>query len=173
MTSKQAALFADRVVLGQVSGVFGIKGWLKIHSYTRPRENILDFATWFISTPQGIRRYKLRDGRPQGSGLVAQLDGVEDRDAAAALIGAEISVARSALPPTDPDEYYWSDLIGMAVVSSQGRDLGKVTGMLETGVHDVLQIDGEAGQTLIPFVQGVYVMQVDLDRKQVTVDWPE
>ena len=108
--------------------------------------------------------------RSQGKSLVAQLAGVDDRDAAAALIGRGILVARGSLPRTEPGQYYWTDLIGLTVRTGSGESLGTVTELLETGAHDVLVLDGGPNR-LIPFAPGTVVKGVDLERREITVDW--
>ena len=157
------------VVLGEVMGVFGVRGWIKLRSHTRPIEAILDYPVWQV----GERRFELLDGRQQGPGLVASLDGIEDRDAAAALRGLTIPVSREELPPTRPGEYYWADLIGLEVRNSAGAVLGRVEEMMETGAHDVLVVRGSGRQTLIPFVQGPIVTRVDVPGGCLQVEWDE
>lgn len=156
-----------RVVLGRVSGVHGVKGWLKVYSYTRPIESILDYGQWFI----GGQHYELADGQPHGPGLIAQLDGLADRDQAAALIGADISVARSELPPLAQGEVYWADLIGLAVVGIDDEPLGEVSGLMETGAHDVMVVRYQGREELIPYVRGPVIEAIDLDARQVKANW--
>lgn len=155
------------VVLGEIIGVFGVRGWVKVRSHTRPIDGIFDYPVWTLRD----RAHELIDGRRQGPGLVARLQGVDDREAAAALRGSTIAVPRSALPATAPGEYYWADLIGLEVSDSNGQVLGRVEEMMETGVHDVLVIRGEGRQTLVPFVQGPIVTRVDVAAGQIVVEW--
>jgi 16S rRNA processing protein RimM len=117
------------------------------------------------STLEGCR------GRAQGNGIVAELPGVTDRDAAAALVGSEIGVARSALPPPAPGEYYWSDLEGLEVSTVEGVSLGTVSHLLATGANDVLVVRNADRERLIPFLVGQFVTEVDLEAGRVTVDW--
>jgi len=159
--------------MGQVAGVFGVHGWLKIHSHTRPRANLLGYKTWLLGEPGDWRSVKVTGSRAQGPNLLARLEGVDTREAAEALLRQQIAVARSALPRLARNEYYWADLIGMSVRDSQQRDLGRVVRLVEAGDHDVLVIRGESGETLIPFVQGVYVMHVDRAGGLIEVDWQE
>lgn len=166
---------ARRVTLGRIAGVFGVRGWLKVQSYTRPAENLLDYPRWWIAAEPPYEAAVL-EGRRQGGNLVVQLGDrsgapIEDRDAAAALIGAEVEVERAALPPPPPGSFYWSDLIGMEVVSVGGEPLGQVDGLLETGAQDVLVLrDGER-QRLIPFVHGAIIQSVDPARRRIVADW--
>lgn len=159
------------VVVGRVNGVFGTRGWVKVYSHTRPRENLLDYRPWYLRDADGAWcRYDVRAAQRRGAAFVAALDGVEDRDAATALLRRDIAVDRSQLAPADEGEYYWSDLTGLDVVNAAGEVLGVVDGLLETAAHDVLRVRGER-ERLIPFVRGVYVLDVDLDARRIRVDW--
>jgi len=161
-----------RVTLGQVVGVHGIHGSVKILSFTRPRDNIFSYGQWWLFHDDASRPYELENGRPQGKGLVADLAGIEDRDAARPLIGADIAVSREQLPPLPAGEYYWFDLIGLEVRRDSGESLGRVVGLEETGANDVLVVRNEAGrEQLIPYVAEHYVLAVDVDAGTITVDW--
>jgi 16S rRNA processing protein RimM len=109
-------------------------------------------------------------GRAQGKGVVARLDGVDDRDAATALVGTEIWVPRDALPKPRQGEYYWADLEGLAVRTVDGVDLGRVSHLFATGANDVMVVQG-GRERLIPFVPGRQVVKVDLDAGLIEVDW--
>ena len=157
---------AGRVALGQVTGVFGVQGWIKLTSHTRPAEALLDYPRWVIRD----KPWKVADGRLHGQSLVARLDGLQDRDEAMKLRGAEIEVERAELPPAKPGEIYWADLIGCEVVSGSDVALGTVRSLYENGAQDVLVVEGER-QRLIPFVMGPIVQSVDLAAKRIVVDW--
>ncbi len=161
---------ANRIVLGRVSGVFGTRGWLKIYSYTRPRENILIYPEWQLSISKQWRSFPVNEHRQQGGSLVVSLEGVDDRDAAAAYIGNEIAVDRDALPENATGEFYWVDLVGIEVVNLEGISFGKVSRLLATGANDVLVVDGDK-ERLIPYVRDIHVIDVDLKHGQMTVDW--
>jgi 16S rRNA processing protein RimM len=160
------------VRLGRISGVHGIKGWVKIYSYTEPRDNIVRFDTWLLEQNGTTESVELEAGDSHGKNVLAKLRGVADRDQAERLIGAEISVERAALPPCGPGEYYWADLEGLTVRAAGGKELGVVDHMLATGAHDVLVLEGD-GSRLIPFVMGEIVQDVDLDAGVIVVDWDE
>ncbi len=157
-----------QVVVGYISAVHGVKGWVKVHSWTRPMEAIFNYQPWNLEKEQS--QFNSIDGRKQGKGLVALLPGVEDRDRAAELVGQQIRVGRDQLPATAADEYYWTDLEGLEVQTLRGEVLGRVDRLLETGANDVLVIRGER-EHLVPFVQGQYVTRIDLAAKLITVDW--
>ncbi len=162
------------ITLGKVVGVFGVKGWVKVFSETRPREQILKYSPWTLEHNSSVIEIKMLDGRVQGKGLVARLEGVNDCDAARELIGAEITVPQTALPATGIDEFYWSQLTGLRVENVQGVDLGRVTGLFETGANDVMVVNDRAGKKekehLIPFTKFA-VIDVDLDDEKIVVDW--
>ena len=158
------------IVLGEFAGVYGVKGWLRIRSFTQPVENILGYTTWFVGKGADWTPRALREGRSHGKGLIARLDGIEDRDDAARLVGQQIAVPREALPATDEDEFYWADLEGLRVETIDGVDLGTVERLIETGANDVLVVRGDR-ERLIPFVRPTVVREIDLDAARIRVDW--
>ncbi|MCW8908595.1 MAG: ribosome maturation factor RimM [Sedimenticola sp.] len=159
----------DWAVLGSVSGLHGVRGWVKVFSHTSPKENIFNYPCWYLFRDGQWREYRLLQGRTQGKGLVASLEGVTDRDQAAELGGAEIAVRRDQLPETTPDEYYWADLEGQHVITLNGDSLGRVDYLFETGANDVMVVKGDR-QRLLPFV-GQVIRSVDLEKGVITVDW--
>lgn len=159
------------VLLGRVVGVHGVRGELKLESYTEPRTQIFRYQPWRIRSAAGEKTIEGCRGRAQGKGIVAEVPGIADRDAAAALVGTEIWVARSVLPATKPGEYYWSDLEGLEVVTKDKVSLGRVSHLIATGANDVMIVrDGER-ERLIPFLPGRFVDDVDLESGRMTVDW--
>ena len=160
------------VIVGQVAGVFGVKGWLKIRSETQPISNILNYSPWYLKQKDDWLCLNVIAGQPHGKGLIAQLEGVNDRDAAAALMGCEIAIDRQQLPDTEEGEYYWSDLIGLEVQNLQGSSLGTIVEMMQTGANDVMVIRNQEHEYLVPFVMQHYVMRIDLDKGLMLVDWP-
>lgn len=164
-----------RVTLGRVAGVYGVKGWIKVVSSTRPAENILDYRRWWIAKGNGFEA-QLLEGRVHGRGLIAQISGANgqalpDRTAAELLVGAEIQVARNELPAPSNGQYFWTDLIGMQVCSEQGEALGTVTEVTSNGAQDVLvMMDGEQ-ERMIPFVHGAIIKSVDLVGQRIVADW--
>jgi 16S rRNA processing protein RimM len=164
-----------KVTLGRIAGVFGVRGWVKLHSYTRPAGNLLDYPRWWLNTAQGYEA-RLIEGRVQGNGIVARISDaagapIEDRDVAAALIGAEIQVERSALPKPPPGSYYWDDLVGLAVVSNAGEPLGRVASVTSNGAQDVLVLEDGEQERLIPFVVGPIIQSVDMEAGRIVADW--
>ena len=157
------------VILGRVTGLFGVRGWVKVFSETSPRTNILEYPVWYLRQSGGWREYALQEGHPQGKGIVAQLSGCDDRDQAALLMGADIAIPRDQLPEAGDEEYYWADLEGLRVVNLQGVELGRVHHLFETGANDVMVVQGER-ERLIPFT-GDSIKRVDLTEGCIFVDW--
>ena len=160
----------NRVVLGKVSGLYGVRGWLKVHSYTDPREAILDYGPWLLNVDGDWRTIAIAEGRKHGKTVIARLDGVEDRDHAETFVGDEIAVARESMPATASGEFYWADLEGLQVVHKNGQALGKVAYLIGTGANDVLVVQGDR-ERLIPFLHGETVLDVDTSAGVINVDW--
>jgi 16S rRNA processing protein RimM len=164
-----------RVTLGRVAGVYGIKGWVKVVSSTRPIDNILGYRRWWISKGEGFEA-RLLEGRVHGPGLIAQISGLDgqplsDRSAAEKLVGAEIQVSREELPVATEGQYYWTDLIGLQVCSEQGDALGLVSEVTSNGAQDVLVIQDGEQERMIPFVHGPIIKSVDLAARKIVADW--
>lgn len=159
------------VTVGRVAGVFGVRGWLRIFSFTDPPRNILDYGPWYLGPHTDRQRiFRVVDGAPHGRGIIARLEGIEDRDAARALIGEPISVRRECFGGTREGEYFWSDLIGLRVINEEGIEFGRIAEMLDTSANDVMVVVGER-RRLLPFLYGTVVKSVDLASGVVRVDW--
>ena len=159
------------VAVGRFCGVFGVRGWLRVLSYTRPAENLLLYRPWHrleagVSVPLDIAAVEHR-----GSRLVVRINGIATREAAAEWVGRELFIHRDQLPPAAAGETYWADLIGLTVVNRSGIELGRVARLIETGAHDVLVVRGDDVERLIPFVRGVHVLGIDLAQGRLQVDW--
>lgn len=158
------------VTLGRVASPFGVKGWVKVKSYTEPLEGILRYPEWHIEAPGADRRVmRLVEGRRHGEMVVARLAGVDDREAAAALLHCEVRVPRAALPEPGPGQYYWADLVGLEVVTLEGVGLGRVDHFVETPANPIMVVLGERERWL-PLVPQ-HLKRVDLAAGQVVVDW--
>lgn len=161
-----------RILLGRVHGAFGVRGEVKLESFTDPLAAIFRYQPWVLRDAQGRERALAgARGREAAKGLVVTLPDIGDRDAADALRGSEIWVDRAQLPPPKPGEYYWVDLEGLRVVNVDGSDFGTVSHLFSTGANDVLVArDGER-ERMIPFLEPDYVVAVDFETGTVTVDW--
>ncbi len=154
------------ITVGNINGLHGVQGWVKVFSYTDPISNILDYSPWQL---QG-KTLQLLSGQVHGKGIIAQLDSINERDAAALLLGSDIMVYRDQLPAEQENEYYWTDLIGLTVTNCENIILGQVDHLMETGANDVLVVKGEQ-QRMIPFVLQHVVIKVDLTQRTMLVDW--
>ncbi len=164
---------AEVVVVGRVTSVFGIKGWVKVASFTEPAENLLDYGPWLLNERGVWREVEVtevarRSGRK--GGFIARFGDCRDRDAAARFTGLDIGVARSELPEAGEGEYYWSDLTGCRVRTMDGVDLGVIERLFATGSNDVMVVKGEGRERLVPFTAEA-VPSVDIAAGEVIVDW--
>lgn len=179
---------SEKVILGRITGVYGVKGWLKIFSYTDPMESIVDYSPWYIR-PENRKnspwkKVKLKAGKRHAKTVVAQLEGCDDRDEAQAFIGLEIAIELNQLEELkDSNEFYWRDLIGLRVINQQGIELGVVKKLMETGANDVLVVVSEKAaseaegtevvykERLIPWTMHSAIIAVDLEQGVIEVDW--
>ena len=179
----------DAVEVGRILDAWGVKGWIKVQHFAADPQALFSSRRWFLKPPegQGPKRpapaagvpmlLKITQAKEHGDWVVAQVQDVSDRSAAEALRGARVFVSRASFPTADPDEYYWVDLIGLAVVNREGVPLGTVSGLLDTGPHSVLRVAAqdaaeadENSERLIPFV-AAYIIDVNLAERRITVDW--
>ena len=174
----------ERILLGHITGVSGLKGWVKVHSDTSPRENITAYAVWWLEQSGNWRKVRVLGGRPQGKTIVAQIEGFDSPEQSFDLIGAKIAIERDALPALAAGEYYWADLAGMQVRTVDDVAIGTVSRLFETGANDVVVIKDErevavtenvAGSTsrevLVPWLVPDVVKDVDMESRVITVDW--
>jgi 16S rRNA processing protein RimM len=190
---------SEKVILGRISGVYGVKGWLKVFSYTDPMEAIVDYSPWYIRTESlkpGHRnsrpwtQVKLEAGKRHAKTVIAKLEHCDDRDAAMSYVGTEIAIENRQLAELSGDnEYYWRDLIGLRVINQQGIELGVVKSLMETGANDVLVVvsdivpgsgsgsgheegkNKETVESLIPWTMNNAIIAVDLAKGVIEVDW--
>lgn len=163
-------------LVGKISTVYGVKGWVKIYSYTDPMENILSYSPWLIKVQGTWKQVKLEAGKRHGKGLIAKIEGIDDREIAKTYNGVEIGVSEDALPKLDDGEYYWSQLENLNVVTVEGQLLGTVSHLMETGANDVLVVKGNAqsidkAERLIPYLPEQVITEIDLVTGTIRVDW--
>jgi 16S rRNA processing protein RimM len=166
----------DAVEVGRIVDAWGIKGGIKVLPFSSDPQALFSSRRWFLKPPEGARGaavpslLKVTDAREQGDVVVATVQEIADRNAAEALKGARVFVSRASFPTAASDEFYWVDLIGLAVINREGQALGTVADLIDTGAHSVLRVhDGET-ERLIPFV-AAYIDDVNLADKKITVDW--
>ena len=165
----------DLVVLGKITSVHGVRGEVKIYSFTDPIDNLLDYRQWTLKRDGDVRQMELVSGRLQGKVLVAKLKGLDDREVARTFAGFDICVPREQLPDLDDGEFYWYQLVGLKVIDLQGQLLGRVDHLLETGANDVMVVKPCTGslddrERLLPYTEQC-VQQVDLVAGEMRVDW--
>lgn len=171
-----SALNDDKIILGQINGIYGVQGWVKVFSHTDPRQNILNYSPWLIKVNQAWQSFDVIDGRTQQGGklVVAKIDGIDDREIARTFMGCEIAILPEQLPESDSG-YYWMQLMGCQVFLADNTLLGTVTELVETGAHDVLRVqkpdEAGMGSILIPFVMEQFILDVDVKAKTIKVDW--
>jgi 16S rRNA processing protein RimM len=157
------------VILGRIGAPFGVRGWMKVQSYTDPPEGVVNYAPWDLACDGCLGARAVMDWKLAGGQLAVRLEGVDTREAAQTLTGAEVRVDRAALPPPAPGEYYRDDLVGLEATNRDGAPLGRVTGILELPAHPVLVLRGER-ERLVPLVRERLV-DVDLGNRRLTLDW--
>ncbi len=159
------------IQVGYIQGVFGVKGWNKVFSYCRPKQQILEYAIWQLRNHNSEQTLEVEQGKLQGNGVIVKLKSIDNRNVAEELIGAEVWLPITALPSLSTGEYYWFQLIGLEVVNTQGQVFGKIKKLMETGANDVLVVQNHSDEILIPYIKEEVIKSVDLDKKIMTVDW--
>lgn len=177
MSTSVVGIPDDLVLVGHVSGAYGVKGWVRVRRYSADADALLHAKTWWLDKPV-LRDVDVLHAKVHGDDVVAQLMGLADRDAAEALKGATVQVRRSHFPVLDEGEFYWVDLIGLEVMNLSGERLGIVQDLMDNGAHPILRVvadepaspDLKPREWLIPFVEH-FVKTVDQAEKRITVDW--
>ena len=163
-----------KILVGKISNPHGIKGWVKVISFTDPIENILSYKKWTISDNETEKTYCLEDSRIQGNKIVIKLEGVNNRDDADLLKNLQIEINRSDLPELEENSYYWEDLVDFNVIDIKGNLVGKVDSLFRTGSNDVLVIINETKERLlVPFIMEEVIKYVDLAKELISIDWAE
>jgi 16S rRNA processing protein RimM len=163
---------SEPVVIGRIVGLFGVKGWVKIRSYTDPREQIARYRPWRLLVDGEWRSLEAEAVRPQAKSLIARFVGINDREQAVRLLHSDIVIDRRQLPALGENEFYWRDLQGLRVFNLSGVELGMVRSLIETGANDVLVVRGDEGpEILVPYVMDRVVRSVDIESGIIRVDW--
>ena len=166
------------VRVGHLGRSYGVRGWVHVHSAMDPPGLLCEYGKWYLRRGEGWSAVIVEKSRVQSNGVVAKLDHLHSREDVQAVVGVEIGLERDSFPPTEDDEFYWCDLIGASVVKTDGRELGRVERLIETGAHDVMVITpaagsrserGDSGDILLPFAFGAVVVEVDLKVGKVVV----
>ncbi len=153
--------------MGRIFGSWGVRGGVRVDPYSEDPETLAEYKTWLVGREGQWQEYRVVEARLHTTQLVAQLAGVDDRDAALKLKGCEVAVPRDSLPEPEDGSHYWSDLVGLAVVNTGGEALGEVKEMFSNGAQDVIDVAGEV-RRLIPWTA---VKSVDLEARRIEVEW--
>lgn len=162
------------LILGRISGVYGVRGWLKINSYTRPKGNIFSYSPLLMKVSKDWQTVELEDSQQRGDRLLVKIKGIDSPEEGRQYIHSDLAVTREHLPPLEEGQYYWHDLIGLQVFNQDEVKLGRVKNIVETGANDVLVIGGKdaaKNRILIPLIMELYVKKVDLIAGTIHVDW--
>ena len=158
------------ITIGHIGSAYGVRGWLKIYSYTELGTTILDYQPWYLETQHDWHPIDIEDQKIQHANIIIKITGINTPEEARLLTGKALAIPRSRLPILDPDQYYWSDLEGLTVVNINGIVLGKVIYLMATGSNDVLVVKGDTEQA-IPYLPGKVIKKIDLANGQIIVDW--
>lgn len=166
----------DVTVVGQITSVYGVKGWVKIYSHTDPMENIMTYRPWLLKVGSQWKPIKVEASKRHAKGLIAKLDGVDDREVARQYCGVDIAVETSLLPDLGEGEYYWSQLEKLSVYTLSDELLGRVSHLMETGSNDVLVVRGNAEsidrrERMIPYLPDQVIKEINLEAGTMRVDW--
>lgn len=162
----------ELITVGKLGKVYGLKGWLRLISYTQPQANVFDYAPWYLYQRQQWQPCEMAAHQRHAGGWIVKLAGCDDRDQASQLVNAHIGVPKASLPACAPDEFYWHDLIGLRVENTQGQQLGTITDFIETGANDVMVVTDptQSHEQWVPYVKDV-IVNVDLAKGCLHVDW--
>lgn len=165
------------IIVGKLGSSYGIRGWLRVFSFTEHPDSIFEYKPWYINRAGQWQKVDIESFKPHNQDTIVKISGIDDRDQANTLTNFEIYVDASELPHLNDGDFYWKDLIGCKVITVNGYDLGLITDLMETGSNDVLVVKANlkdafgAKERLIPFVEDQFIKHVDLSAKQITVDW--
>ena len=160
-----------KLLVGKINGFFGVQGWVKIFSYTKPRKNILEYHPWYFVDNGNYKVIEITMGREQSKTIVAHAKGIDNRDQAGQLIGKDLYIDKDQLPELSDDEHYWHELNEFRVINKNGVDLGVVNYLVDTGSNNVLVTKGDK-EHWIPYIEP-YLVSVDKQNRVITVDWDE
>ena len=161
----------EKLLVGKINGFFGVQGWVKIFSYTKPRKNILEYHPWYFVDNGNYKVIEITMGREQSKTIVAHAKGIDNRDQAGQLIGKDLYIDKDQLPELSDDEHYWHELNEFRVINKNGVDLGVVNYLVDTGSNNVLVTKG-GKEHWIPYIEP-YLVSVDKQNRVITVDWDE
>lgn len=158
------------ILVGKIGSTFGVRGWIKIRSYTEYGPSLLDHSTWLVEKANELVPMQVEAGRVHGPGLIVKFANIETPEEARLLTGKAIYLNRKDLPQLKKGEYYWSDLVGLTVINQKNEVLGKVIYLIATGSNDVLVIKNDR-EHAIPYLPGEVILEVNLEKREIHVNW--
>lgn len=158
------------ITVGKIGSTYGVRGWLRVQTYTEFNESILEYSPWYLNKGNVWTPVVIEQGKRHGKEIIVKLADVNTPEEARLLTGKLVAIPRSDLPPLKENEYYWSDLVGLTVINKAGTILGKVIYLMETGSNDVMVVKGEK-EVAIPYLPDRVVLNVDLQKQEILVDW--
>lgn len=159
-----------KIIIGKFGAPFSVRGWIKLHSYTDPITNFLNYSTLYVERHNNWQPLKIVEGKVHGEFLVVKIAGFDDRDEVRQFTNCVVGVDRELLAELPENEFYWEDLLGLDVENLDGIKFGKITQMLATGSNDIMQVETKDKRRMIPYTSDA-VKKVDLNAKKVIVDW--
>lgn len=161
----------QKVIMGRFGSPHGVKGYIRIQSFTQPIENILSYESWLVKKNNQWVPVHFDHAEMHHKGIVAKIKGYADRESVKALTNCEIAVERHQMPDLTEGEYYWADLAGLEVYNCEQQHLGIVEYVVATGANDVLVVKNKDKTHLIPYLIDHYILKVDIENKKITVNW--
>lgn len=162
---------SEYIIVGRIGSSYGVRGWVKIQTFTEFKANVLDYNPWYINEPdQPEKPLFVEEGKTHGNGIIAKIKGFESPEAIRVYAGKTIYIKRSQLPELKTHEYYWSDLEGLTVINHDGAILGKIIYLIETGANDVIVVKG-THDIAIPYLPGSVVLGIDMEKREMYVNW--
>lgn len=160
----------QKIVVGCLGAPYGLRGWIKVNSYTQPIENIVTYQPWLITIKGKEQSILIASYKFHGENIIVQFDDCDDRDTATLYTNATISITRDQLPDLPKDEYYWTDLEGLTVINHDQTTLGVISYIMSTGANDVLVVKGDK-EYLIPYLPDDVILNIDLKARLMHVRW--
>ena len=171
MSEKESATAEGLIIVAQLGAPFGIQGWQHVRSFTQPWENVLNYPNWRVMQKQAWTPMQVAEGKKQGQGLVVRLEGIQTPEQAALFSNCSVAVCRSILPPLEPEQFYWTDLEGLAVEDKAGNLLGNIQYLYRNAQLDVMVVKQAEREQHIPFLMHDTVVKVEIEKKRLIVDW--
>ncbi len=160
------------IAVGKIGTAYGVKGWIKIVSFTESITSILDYHPWYIEDNNTWKPIKVTDAKAYGKGIIAKFASFDAPETVRVLTGKKIAIQRSQLATLKKNEYYWADLEGLTVINQDDKVLGKIIFLLETGSNDVLVVKGDK-EHAVPYLLDEVITSIDLTKKIMRVNWDE